>query len=59
MTHAITLVTSGIPLTGALSSFLSGRIIDSFGASAGLWLPFGFLIVACASTIPYAKEYKN
>ena len=59
MTHAITLVTSGIPLTGALSSFLSGRIIDSFGASAGLWLPFGFLIVACASTIPYAKEYRN
>ncbi len=59
MTHAITLVTAGIPLTGALSSFLSGRIIDSYGASTGLWLPFGFLVLACASTLPYLKEYKN
>jgi MFS family permease len=59
MTHAITLVTSGIPLTGALSSFLSGRIIDSYGASAGLWMPFGFLILACASALPYLKEYRD
>ena len=59
MTHAITLVTSGIPLTGALSSFLSGRIIDSYGARAGMWLPFAFLLLACASTIPYLKEYRD
>jgi len=59
MTHAITLVTSGIPLTGALSSFLSGRIIDSYGARAGMWLPFAFLFLACASTIPYLKEYRD
>ena len=59
MTHAITLVTSGIPLTGALSSFLSGRIIDSYGSSAGLWMPFGFLILACASALPYLKEYRD
>lgn len=59
MTHAITLVTAGIPLTGALSSFLSGRIIDNYGASAGLWLPFGFLLLASLSTLPYLMEYKN
>jgi len=59
MTHAITLATSGIPLTGAFSSFLSGKIIDNYGASAGLWLPFLFLSFACVSTIPYLKEYKN
>jgi MFS family permease len=59
MTHAITLVTSGIPLTGALSAFLSGRIIDNYGASAGLWLPFCFLLLALTSTIPYLKEYKS
>ena len=59
MTHAITLVTAGIPLSGALSSFLAGRIIDNHGASAGLWLPFGFLLLACLSTIPYAKEYRD
>jgi MFS family permease len=59
MTHAITLVTAGIPLTGALSSFLSGRIIDSYGASTGRWLPFGFLILACASTLAYLKEYRS
>lgn len=59
MTHAITLVTAGIPLTGALSSYLSGRIIDSYGASAGLWLPFGFLVIACLATLPYLKEYRS
>lgn len=59
MTHAITLVTAGIPLTGALSSFLSGRVIDSYGAGAGLWLPFGFLFIACAATVPFLKEYKD
>jgi MFS family permease len=59
MTHAITLVTSGIPLTGALSSFISGRIIDNYGASTGLWLPFVFLFLACVSTIPYLREYRD
>lgn len=59
MTQAITLATAGIPLTGALSSFLSGRVIDSYGASTGLWLPFGFLLLASLSTLGFAKEYKN
>jgi MFS family permease len=59
MTQAITLVTAGIPLTGALSSFLSGRIIDSYGASSGLWLPFGFLLLASLSTLGFAKEYRT
>jgi MFS family permease len=59
MTQAITLVTAGIPLTGALSSFLSGRIIDSYGASAGLWLPFIFLTLASLATLPYLKEFKE
>lgn len=58
MTQAITLVTAGIPLTGALSNFLSGRIIDSYGASTGLWLPFIFLAVASLATLPYLKEFK-
>lgn len=59
MTQAITLATAGIPLTGAISSFISGRLIDNYGASTGLWLPFAFLALACAATIPYLKEYKN
>lgn len=59
MTQAITLATAGIPLTGAVSSFISGRLIDSYGASTGLWLPFGFLALACTATIPYLKEYKD
>lgn len=59
MTQAITLVTAGIPLTGAISSFLSGRIIDNFGANAGLWLPFSFLLVALIATIPYRNYYRD
>ena len=58
MTQAITLVTAGIPLTGAMSSFLSGKLIDSYGASAGLWLPVCFLALASAVTIPYWKQYR-
>jgi len=59
LTQAITLATAGIPLTGALSSFFSGKIIDSFGASVGLWLPFGFLFAACLVTVPYLKQYRD
>lgn len=57
MTQAITLATAGIPLTGALSSFLSGRLIDSYGASNALWLPFGFLVLSSATTIPFLRQY--
>jgi MFS family permease len=59
MTQAITLATAGIPLTGALSSFLSGQSIDRYGASTTLWLPFGFLACASAATLFYLKEYKS
>jgi MFS family permease len=59
MTQAITLATAGIPLTGSLSSFLSGILIDNYGASTALWLPFGFLACACATMLLYAREYKN
>ncbi len=59
LTQAITLATAGIPLTGAVSSFFSGKLIDSFGASVGLWLPFGFLFTACVVTVPYLKQYRD
>jgi hypothetical protein len=59
MTQAITLATAGIPLTGSLSSFLSGLLIDSHGASTALWLPFGFLTISCATTLLFVKEYKS
>jgi MFS family permease len=59
MTQAITLATAGIPLTGSLSSFLSGVVIDNYGASTALWLPFGFLACACLAMLLYIKEYKN
>lgn len=59
MTQAITLATAGIPLTGALSSFLSGVVIDNYGASTALWLPFGFLACACLAMLLYIKEYKS
>lgn len=59
MTQAITLATAGIPLTGSLSSFLSGIVIDNYGASTALWLPFVFLLLACSATIPYLNQYRN
>ena len=59
MTQAITLATAGIPLTGAISSFFAGQIIDSYGASTGFWLPFLFLFIGVLSTIPYRKLYRE
>lgn len=58
LTQAITLTTAGIPLTGALGSFIAGRIIDSYGASTGLWLPFIFLSGSCLTAALYLKQYK-
>ena len=59
MTQAISLATAGIPLTGALASFVSGQLIDNYGARAGLWLPFCFLTLSCSAAIPYLKNYKD
>lgn len=59
MTQAISLATAGIPLTGALASFISGQLIDNYGARTGLWLPFCFLVLSCSATIPYLKSYRN
>ena len=59
LTHAITLATAGIPLTGAISSFFAGRVIDSYSAATALWLPFAFLAVAVISTAPYLREYRS
>jgi MFS family permease len=59
MTQAISLATAGIPLTGALSSFIAGQLIDNSGARAGLWLPFFFLVLSCSATIPYLRSYKD
>jgi MFS family permease len=59
MTQAISLTTAGIPLTGAVASFMAGQIIDDSGARTGLWLPFFFLVLSCLATIPYLKNYKH
>ena len=59
MTQAISLATAGIPLTGALASFVSGQLIDNYGARAGLWLPFCFLTLSCSAAILYLKNYKD
>ena len=59
MTQAITLATAGIPLTGSLSSFLSGVLIDNYEASTALWLPFGFLACSCLAMLFYLKEFRG
>ncbi|MFM1909904.1 MAG: hypothetical protein RLZZ545_602 [Actinomycetota bacterium] len=59
LTQAITLATAGIPLTGSLSSFLSGVMIDNYGASTALWLPFGFLACSCMAMLLYISEFRT
>lgn len=59
MTQAITLATAGIPLSAAISSFFAGTIIDAYGASTAFWLPFIFLALSLASTLPYRKSYRE
>jgi MFS family permease len=58
ITETLTWVVAGMPLGGAMSSALSGQIIDRFGAGIAFWVPLGFMIAACAATLPYFSTYK-
>ena len=58
ITETLTWVVAGMPLGGAMSSALSGQIIDRFGADIAFWVPLGFMIAACAATLPYFSTYR-
>jgi predicted MFS family arabinose efflux permease len=58
ITETLTWVVAGMPLGGAISSALSGQVIDRFGADIAFWVPLGFMIAACAATLPYFNTYK-
>lgn len=58
ITETLTWVVAGMPVGGALSSALSGQIIDLYGADIAFWVPLGFMIAACAATLPYVQTYK-
>jgi MFS family permease len=58
ITETLTWVVAGMPMGGAISSALSGQIIDRFGADIAFWVPLGFMIAACAATLPYFSTYK-
>jgi predicted MFS family arabinose efflux permease len=59
ITETLTWVVAGMPMGGAISSALSGQIIDRFGADIAYWVPLGFMIAACAATLPYFQTYKG
>jgi MFS family permease len=59
ITETLTWVVAGMPMGGALASALSGQIIDRFGADIAYWVPLGFMIAACAATLPYFQTYKG
>jgi predicted MFS family arabinose efflux permease len=59
ITETLTWVVAGMPMGGAISSALSGQIIDRFGADIAFWVPLGFMIAACAATLPYFQTYKG
>ncbi|MEI6552296.1 MAG: MFS transporter [Actinomycetes bacterium] len=58
ITETLTWVVAGMPMGGAISSALSGQVIDRFGADIAFWVPLGFMIAACAATLPYFRTYK-
>jgi predicted MFS family arabinose efflux permease len=58
ITETLTWVVAGMPMGGAISSALSGQIIDRFGADVAFWVPLGFMIAACVATLPYFSTYK-
>jgi len=45
-------------LGGAFASAIAGLVIDQFGADIAYWVPLGFMIAACAATLPYFQTYK-
>ena len=58
ITETLTWVVAGMPLGGAFASALAGQIIDQFGSDIAFWVPLGFMIAACAATLPYFQTYK-
>jgi predicted MFS family arabinose efflux permease len=58
ITETLTWVVAGMPMGGAIASALSGIIIDGFGSDIAYWVPLGFMIAACAATLPYFQTYK-
>jgi len=58
ITETLTWVVAGMPMGGAISSALSGQIIDRFGADIAYWVPLGFMMAACVATLPYFSTYK-
>jgi hypothetical protein len=58
ITETLTWVVAGMPLGGAFASAVAGLVIDQFGADIAYWVPLGFMIAACAATLPYFQTYK-
>ena len=58
ITETLTWVVAGMPLGGAFASAVAGLVIDRFGADIAYWVPLGFMIAACAATLPYFRTYK-
>jgi len=58
ITETLTWVVAGMPMGGAISSALSGQVIDQFGSDRAYWVPLGFMIAACLATLPYFSTYK-
>lgn len=58
ITETLTWVVAGMPLGGAMSSAISGLVIDCFGSDIAYWVPLGFMIAACVATLPYLSTYR-
>ncbi len=59
ITETLSWVVAGMPLGGALSSAITGWVIDNYGAQTAFWVPLGFMITAVVATLPYFTTYKG
>lgn len=59
MTQGISLITAGIPLVGAISSFMTGQVIDLYGVKISFWMPFFFMVLSVLSMFPYLRYYND
>lgn len=59
ITESLAWVLAGMPIGGAVTSAISGWVIDNYGPTRGFWIPFASLICAIAMALPYFRTWNR